>query len=277
MARARYVLLLFFVTQISQMTQIFLRGIIFVPQIYTDIHRFFSSEGFSSDFTDESEGILAYRITHGFSQIFGRWPMAGARYVLLCFWSRRFRRWRRFFFVWLFLSHRFHRYTQIFLNLRWIALSDLRGYLQRPNRSPPRNSVSNRRNKKSPNKFRVIRWWKNLRHLRNLRDLKNVPRKICVYLWNLWDFLQPQGVSFLRGIIFVPQISQIYTDFLWISGESLCPISGGICNDRTGRLCEIPCHPMTKKICVICEICVTKNPTQIFLFVYNSVLFDLIY
>ncbi len=92
MARARYVLLLFFVTQISQMTQIFLRGIIFVPQIYTDIHRFFSSEGFSSDFTDESEGILAYRITHGFSQIFGRWPMAGARYVLLCFWSRRFRR-----------------------------------------------------------------------------------------------------------------------------------------------------------------------------------------
>ena len=39
MARARYVLLLFLVTQISQMTQIFLRGIIFVPQIsqiYTD-------------------------------------------------------------------------------------------------------------------------------------------------------------------------------------------------------------------------------------------------
>ena len=25
------------------------------------------------------------------------------------------------------------------------------------------------------------------------------------------------------------------------------PISGGICNDRTGRICEIPCHPMTKK------------------------------
>ena len=168
---------------------------LFCPTDFTDLHRFFSSEGFSSDFTDESEGILAYRITHGFSQIFGRWPMAGARYVLLCFWSRRFRRWRRFFFVWLFLSHRFHRYTQIFLNLRWIALSDLRGYLQRPNRSPPRNSVSNRRNKKSPNKFRVIRWWKNLRHLRNLRDLKNVPRKICVDLWNLWDFFRSQGVS----------------------------------------------------------------------------------
>ena len=39
----------------------------------------------SSDFTDESEVILAYRITHGFSQIFGLWPMAGARYVLLLF------------------------------------------------------------------------------------------------------------------------------------------------------------------------------------------------
>ena len=72
-------------------------------------------------------------------------------------------------------SHRFHRFTQIFLrgiifvpqisqiytdflwNLWRIALSDLRGYLQRPNRSPLRNSVSNRRSRKSPNKFRVIR------------------------------------------------------------------------------------------------------------------------
>ena len=32
----------------------------------------------SSFFTDESEGNLAYRITHGFSRIFGRWPMARA-------------------------------------------------------------------------------------------------------------------------------------------------------------------------------------------------------
>ena len=64
---------------------------------------------------------------------------------------------------------------------------------------------------------------------------------------------------FFVGVFFVPQISQISTDFFM---ESLCPISGGICNDRTGRFREI---------------CVTKNPTQIFLFVYNSVLFDLIY
>ena len=47
----------------------------------------YDTPSFSSswDFTDESEGILAYRITHGFAQIFGRWPMARARYMLLLF------------------------------------------------------------------------------------------------------------------------------------------------------------------------------------------------
>jgi hypothetical protein len=55
------------------------------PTDFTDIHRFSSSEGFSSEFTDESEGILAYRITHGISQNFGRWPMARALYMLLLF------------------------------------------------------------------------------------------------------------------------------------------------------------------------------------------------
>ena len=39
-AHARYVLLLFLVTQISQMTQIFLRGRV-CPTDFTDIHRFF--------------------------------------------------------------------------------------------------------------------------------------------------------------------------------------------------------------------------------------------
>ncbi len=66
----------FFVTQISQMTQIFLRGIIFVPQI-SQIYTDFSSWDYfcPTDFTDL----------------------------------------HRFFFVGLFLSHRFHRFTQIFL------------------------------------------------------------------------------------------------------------------------------------------------------------------
>ena len=69
-------------------SQIFLRGEGFGSQIYTDfLHHDFSS----SDFTDESEGILVYRITHGISRNFGRWPMARALYLLLLFWSRRFR------------------------------------------------------------------------------------------------------------------------------------------------------------------------------------------
>ena len=94
---------------------------LFCPTDFTDLHRFFSSEGFSSDFTDESEGILAYRITHGFSRIFGRWPMAGARYVLLLFLVTQISQMTQIFLRGIILSHRFHRYTQIFLNLRRIA------------------------------------------------------------------------------------------------------------------------------------------------------------
>jgi len=64
----------------------------FFPRIFFfsagDILHCFSS----SDFTDESVGNLAYRITHGFPRIFGRWPMARARNGLLLFLSRRFRR-----------------------------------------------------------------------------------------------------------------------------------------------------------------------------------------
>ena len=70
--------------------------IVFRPTDFTDLHRFFFIGrffiGLSSweifhriIFMDESEGILAYRITHGFSRNFGRWPMAGARYMLLLF------------------------------------------------------------------------------------------------------------------------------------------------------------------------------------------------
>ena len=98
---------------------------------------FFSSFS-SSDFTDESEGIPAEAITHGFSRIFGLWPMAGARNMLL-----------------LFFVTQISQMTQIFL---------------------------------------------------------------C-------------------GDYFVPQISQIFTDFfLW----NLSLLSGGICTDRTGRLRENP-------------------------------------
>ncbi len=104
---------------------------------------------FSSDFTDESGGILAYRITHGFSRIFGRWSMARARYMLLLFFVTQisqmtqiflcvdyfvpqisqiytdfslcglfcptdFTDIRRFFFVEIISSHRFHRWHRFF-------------------------------------------------------------------------------------------------------------------------------------------------------------------
>ena len=57
-----------------------------------------------------------------------------------------------------------------------------------------------------------------------------------------------------------------FTDFHRFFMESLMnrfvQSQGDICNDRTGRLREIPCRPMMKKICVICEICVTKKTSQ---------------
>ena len=96
----------------------------FCPTDFADIHRFSSSWFFFIGFHGWIGGILAYRITHGISQNFGRWPMAGARYMLLLF--------------------------------------------------------------------------------------------------------------------FVPQISQIYTDFLWNLWWISLSVSGGICNDRTGRLRENP-------------------------------------
>ena len=139
-------------------SQIFLREKGFVPQIsqiYTDIlHHDFSS----SDFTDESEGILAYRITHGISQNFGRWPMARALYMLLLFFVTQISQMTQIFLRGRFLSHRFHRYTQIFYGISVESLCPISGgYLQRPDRSPPRKSVSNRLSRKSPNKFREIR------------------------------------------------------------------------------------------------------------------------
>ena len=96
-------------------SQIFLREKGFVPQIsqiYTDIlHHDFSS----SDFTEESEGILACRITHGFSRNFGRWPMARALYMLLLFFVTQISLMTQIFLRGRVLSHRFHRFTQIFM------------------------------------------------------------------------------------------------------------------------------------------------------------------
>ena len=107
---------------------------------------------------------------------------------------------RRFFFVGIILSHRFHRYTQIFFIMIFL--------------------------------HRISR--RNRRH----SGLSDYSRNFAEF-WPLANGLRPiyapvvlvtqislMTQIFLRGEGFVPQISQIYTDFYGISGESLCPISG---------------------------------------------------
>ena len=85
------------------------------PTDFTDIHRFSSSEGFSSDFTDESEGILAYRITHGISQNFGRWSMARALYMLLLFFVTQISQMTQIFLCVDYFVPQISQMTQIFL------------------------------------------------------------------------------------------------------------------------------------------------------------------
>ena len=188
-------------------------------------HTFFVSSFFSSDFTDESEAFLLIGLLTEFRGYLasGQWL---APYICSCCFCHAdfadgadFSSWglfcptdfadiHRFFFVEIISSHRFHRYTQIFLcgdyfvpqisQMTQIFLcgtySNSRGYLHRPDRSPPWKSVSNCLRRKSPNKFRVIRWIKKICVICEICvTLKNVPRKICVYLWNLWDFFQAQG------------------------------------------------------------------------------------
>ena len=94
--------------------------------------------------------------------------------------------------------------------------------------------------------------------------------RICADIWPLANGSRPiyaavvfghadfaDGADFFRGRVLSHRFHRFTQIFYGISDESLCPIPGGICNDRTGRLRENPCHPMMKKICVICEICVT--------------------
>ena len=90
-------------------------------------HDFSSSDVSSSDFTDESEGILAYRITHGFSQNFGRWPMARARYMLLLFFVTQISQMTQIFLRGRVLSHRFHRLSQILYGISGESLFPISG------------------------------------------------------------------------------------------------------------------------------------------------------
>ena len=72
---------------------------------------------------------------------------------------------------------------------------------------------------------------------------------MCSYCFLVTQISQMTQI-FIRGRVWSHRFHRFTQIFYGISGESLCPIPGGICNDRTGRLREIPCHPMMKKICV---------------------------
>ena len=82
-----------------------------------------------------------------------------------------------------FWSRRFHRYTQIFYGISDESLCPIPG------------GIFSSWDYFCPTDFTDI-------HRFFMESLVN-------------RFVRSQGVSFLRGIIFVPQISQIYTDFLW--------------------------------------------------------------
>ena len=79
-----------------------------------------------------------------------------------------------------------------------------------------------------------------------------------------WDYFCPTDFTDIHRFFFVGGVCPTdFTDIHRFFMESLVnrfvQSQGDICNDRTGRLREIPCRPMMKKICVICEICVTKK------------------
>ena len=79
------------------------------------ILRIFIGDFYSSDDTEFIRRHSCYRITHGFSRIFGLWPMAGARKVLLIFFVTQISLMAQIFLRGNFLSHRFHRFSQIFM------------------------------------------------------------------------------------------------------------------------------------------------------------------
>ena len=180
-------------------SQIFLREKGFVPQIsqiYTDfLHHDFSS----SDFTDESEAFLLIGLLTEFRRTLAAGQWLAPDICSCCFGHADFADDADFSSWEGFVPQISQICTDFLWNLWWISLSNLRGYLQRPDRSHLRKSVSNRHSRKSPNKFRIIRWWKKSASSAKSAWQKNVPRKICVNLWNLWDFFQPQGVSATTG------------------------------------------------------------------------------
>ena len=121
---------------------------------------------------------------------------------------------RRFFFVGRFLSHRFHRYTQIFFIMIFL------------------HRIS-RRNRKA---FLLAGLLTDFR--RTLAAGQWLAPYICSCFFVTQISLMTQ--IFLRGRVLSHRFHRYTQIFYGISGESLCPVSGGICNDRTGRIRENP-------------------------------------
>ena len=178
--------------------------------------RIFIGDFYSSEDAEFIRRHSCYRITHGFSRIFGRWPMAGARNVLILFChadfadDANFSSWE--FFV--------PQISQIFTDFYGISGESL--CLHRITRSY-RNILA----------LRITHGFSRIFGRWPMAGARNVLILFCHA-----DFAD--DANFSSWEFFVPQISQIFTDFYGISGESLSPLSGGIRNDRTGRLCENP-------------------------------------
>ena len=124
-----------------------------------------------------------------------------------------------FFFSQIFLrgkvlSHRFHRYTQIFFIMIFLH----------------RISRRNRRHSCLSDYSRIFA---------ELWPLANGSRPIYAPVV-LVTQISLMTQIFLRGRVLSHRFHRFTQIFYGISGESLCPVSGGICNDRTGRICENP-------------------------------------
>ena len=124
-----------------------------------------------------------------------------------------------FFFSQIFLrgevlSHRFHRYTQIFFIMIFL------------------HRIS-RMNRKA---FLLIGLLTDFR--RTLAAGQWLAPYICSCFFVTQISLMTQ--IFLRGRVLSHRFHRYTQIFYGISGESLCSISGGICNDRTGRIRENP-------------------------------------
>ncbi len=163
------------------------------------------------------------------------------------FLSHRFHRFTQIFLRGIILSHRFHRFTQIFYGISGESLCPISG------------GICNDRTGRLC-EIPCHPMMKKICVICEICVTKKTSQEKSVYICEICGtFYTLRGYLFFVGLFFSHRFHRYTQIFYGISGESLCPISGGICNARTGRICEIPCHPMTKKICVICEICVTKK------------------